>query len=464
MAPDFARGGPLQDAPARENKRSDFAFPAAGVMAVLLVTVFFTVASYPGFMSYDSLEALRQARSHVEGSQYPPFGSYVWRVLDWIWPGPSLMQLFQNALLLGSLVWILHSLRWNPIAQVVTVIAVAALPPLTGTMLVVWKDVAMAAFYAAGFAALVHARLRALPGKIWIAFGVLLLFCGMAYRFNAASGALPLLIYAVWVARARSGRREIVRAALGGTGLVLVLFVLVLVVNSFRFPSMERLERNTNMDGIMRYDLIGISRFSGESVTPARDGGMVDVAYLRKIYDPRHVNITAANDVEHRVAVQEPGEIARYWVAAIRQHPGDYLRHRAAVFREYIGLHRHEPFYVTHPSVDENKLGISHTPNALTPVAVGYVWKARYSILERAWVYYVAGLLSLVVFLPKRNRRFAGEAVAALGSGLLYLAPMFFISPAADVRYNFWSIWGALLCLVFVVSSLLAARSDGRAS
>jgi len=447
-----------------ESDRGRSAQVAAGILVVLAVSAFFTAASYPGFMSFDSLEALRQARTQVEGSQYPPFGSYVWRVLDWIWPGPTLMQLFQNGMLLGSLAWILQSLRWPPIAQVVTVIAVAALPPLAGTMLVVWKDVAMAAFYGAGFATFVHARRNPVPGKALLALGGLLVFCGMAYRFNAASGALPLLVYALWVGRAKSGPREVVRAVIGGTCLVFVLFALVWVVNSYRFPSMERLERNTNVDGIMRFDLIGISRYSGQSVVPARDGGLVNVAYLRMIYDPRHLNITSANDVAHRIANQPPGEIARTWLAAIKEHPGAYLRHRSAVFREYIGLHSHQVFYVTHPFVDPNNLGISHTPNALTRLAVGYVWNADDAFLERAWVYYLAALLSLAFFVERRNRRFAGEAVTALGSSLLYLAPMYFITPAADLRYNFWSIWGAVLCMVFVLSSLLAARSHDLAS
>lgn len=50
------------------------------------------LAVYPGFMSYDSLRALRDARGSVGGGTYPPFVSYVWRVFDWIWPGPALMR------------------------------------------------------------------------------------------------------------------------------------------------------------------------------------------------------------------------------------------------------------------------------------------------------------------------------------------------------------------------------------
>lgn len=436
------------------------------ILAVLLVTAFFTAASYPGFMSFDSIEALRQARFQVEGSQYPPFGSYVWRIFDAIWPGPTLMQLFQNALLLGSFAWILVLLRWHPLAQAAAVVAAAALPPITGTMLVVWKDVAVSAFFLSGLAMLFFVQQGAPRRRgAFLLLAVVLVFCGMAYRFNAASGAAPLLVYAAWLALdgdTMPGRR--LRALVAGTVLLFFLFAIVWVVNSFRFPAMERLERNTNMDSIMRFDLAGISRYSGVSVLPARGGGMVPVEYVRRIYDPRHLNITSANDTEGRLAKQAPGEIAQGWVAAVRAHPLAYLRHRLEVFRIYVGLHRGEVFYVTHPSVDQNTLGITHEPTALTRLAVGYVWERRNGVLNHPWVYYAAGLVALGFLFVKGRKRHRPAAFCALASGLLYLAPMFLITPAGDLRYNFWSIWGALLCLVFAASAWLPAAPDERAS
>lgn len=434
------------------------------VLAVILATAFFTAASYPGFMSFDSIEALRQARFQVEGSQYPPFGSYVWRIFDAIWPGPTLMQLVQNGLLLGSFAWVLVLLRWHPIAQVAAVVTVAALPPIAGTMLVVWKDVAVAAFFLAGFATLFFVQQRVPRQRAaFLVLAVALVFCGMAYRFNAASGAAPLLVYAAWLALdgdAVPGRR--LQALVSGTFLLFSLFAVVWVVNSFRFPTMERLERNTNMDSIMRFDLAGITRYSGISVLPARDGGMVPVEYVRRIYDPRHLNITSANDTEGRLARQEPGEIARSWVAAVRAHPLAYLRHRLEVFRIYVGLHRGEVFYVTHPSVDQNTLGVTHEPTALTRLAVGYIWERRNGVLNHPWVYYVAGLVALALLFLTGRTRHRAAAFCALASGLLYLAPMFLITPAGDLRYNFWSIWGALLCLVFVASAWLPRAPDER--
>jgi hypothetical protein len=339
-------------------------------------------------------------------------------------------------------------------------VLVVLLPPLAGTMLVVWKDVAVAAFYLAGFAFLFLAREKPTRSRTGLVIlGIVLVFCGMAYRFNAASGALPLIAYAVWLLRRGDSKHQRwLASSAWSLALLLFLFAGVWLVNSYRFPGFERLERNTNMDSIMRFDLVGISKFSDESVIRGADGRLVDVAYLKKIYDPRHLNLTSMNDVEKRLPTN-PASIAGAWRAAVAAHPRAYFKHRGEVFREYIGLHRHEVFYITHPSVDKNELGVEHEPNVLTRRAVAYMWQFRQSLVDRAWTYYLLGLISLALLFVCKVSRYRIEAFVLLASGLLYLLPMYFISPAADLRYNFWSIWGSLLCGVLALSAFASEFS-----
>ena len=425
-------------------------------LVALVVTGLITAASYPGFMSFDSIEALRQARGGVEGSQYPPFGSYVWRIFDWIWPGPTLMQLLQNGLLLMTLAAIFRALRWPVLLQASALIAFAILPPVMGVMLVVWKDVAVAAFYLASVYLLVIASLRPADQRgLLVAGAVVVLFFGMAYRFNAASGALPMAVFAVWLMSEGRGiwtRR--LTGLVGGFLLLLGLFAMVWFVNSYRFPSLERLERNTNMDSIMRFDLVGISKFSGQSTMSDRQGMPIPASYLAHIYDPRHLNITSLNDVRRLLPV-EMDNIGSQWISAIRENPMAYIHHRSAVMQEYVGLHGHEIFYVTHPSVDDNALGIRHEPNALTRRAVGHVWEHRASWIERAWVYYLMAAMMLIIMFLSGVRLYRTEAVLVIFSGLLYLAPMSFITPAGDLRYNFWSIVACLVGMAFSTTGLV---------
>jgi hypothetical protein len=60
---------------------------------------------YPGFMSYDTLHALRSARNGVIDSMWPPMVSYVWRVVDSIWVNPVSMLFSTNIFLIFFIVY-----------------------------------------------------------------------------------------------------------------------------------------------------------------------------------------------------------------------------------------------------------------------------------------------------------------------------------------------------------------------
>jgi len=428
--------------------------------AALVAACFVTAASYPGFMSYDSMQELLEARTFVDGSQYPPFGSYVWRLLDWIAPGPTLMQFVQNGLLLFSVAYLLNRTRLHVGFLLACLLAFVAAPPILGTMLVVWKDVAVAACYMAALALAVsisrtHGRERNL---VVAALSVFFVWCGMAYRFNAISGALSLIFYTVWKLRdARgTGPRVVVSFAIALV-CTAILCAAVWVLNNYRLPGFERLARNTNPDAIIAYDLIGISAFSNQPIVPSAKGGFVSPGYLKSIYDPRHLNITAANDHEHLVARSVDHMWSR-WLSAIASNPLAYLKHRASVFREYISLHQHEVFYVTQGGIAPNRLGITYTPTALSRRVVAYVWDARFSVFCRPWMYYVVALAFVAALGVRRKAPYKLEAVVALSSGYLYFALMFFITPAADLRYNLWSVSSAIIAIVFSIAGLVQGR------
>lgn len=419
------------------------------------LAILISAASYPGYMSFDSVETLRQARGAVEGSQYPPFGSYVWRVFDFIWPGPTLMQFVQNCLLLVSFACLIARTRLPVIFLIACVCGFAFVPPLFGTMIVVWKDVAVAACYMAALAFLASGRSERWPQmRTYIVLGLFLTWCGMAYRFNAATGAFPLAVLAVHQIRGKGiGSKVSLSTIISGGVLTVAMFTMVWLVNSYRFPTFERLERNTNSDSIMRYDLIGISAFSGVSVVPSVTGQPVPVPYLKSIYDPRHLNITGNNDVQKLVAGQIPN-ISSLWMRSIAAHPIAYLHHRADVFREYIGLHSHDVFYVTNPSIDANHLGVSFTPTSFKSWFATKMWDSRNSLFCRAYLYYVFAALLLVSAFIFGDKKYTQLAAFSLASGYLYLFPMFVITPAADLRYNCWSVAASILADIFSIASI----------
>jgi hypothetical protein len=69
----------------------------------LLTSLGVAALFYPGFMSYDTLHALRGARNGVTDSMWPPMVSYVWRAVDLVSSNPSAMHFSQVFLLLFSI-------------------------------------------------------------------------------------------------------------------------------------------------------------------------------------------------------------------------------------------------------------------------------------------------------------------------------------------------------------------------
>ncbi|MFY2598818.1 hypothetical protein ACOTHJ_30040 [Achromobacter xylosoxidans] len=430
-------------------------------LLALGAVIFITMASYPGYMSYDVIQDLRQARSAVEGNQYPPFSAYVWRLMDTLSPGPALMHFVQTAVFFFSAAFLVARTRAPLLLQLGLIAVLAIAPPLLGTMLVVWKDVAVGACFTLSLALLFAVGPeKTKPINFWLTFAAaFFVWCGMAYRFNAAPAALPLLLLIglVWIEEGASYR--FMKAIAAAVGIFLLFFALVWVINNFRLPTFERLARNTNADSIMTYDLIGISVFSGQSVIVGEDGKPIDVGYLKSIYDPRHLNLTGANDKEHRVVLR--AKIGREWISAILSHPIAYIQHRNAVFREYIGLHSHEVFYVTHGHIDENQLGVKFTSTDFKSRVVSELWDSRLTWAARAYIYYLVATLACLAALVLRAKPYRREWVIFYLSGLFYVLPMYVLSPAADLRYNFWAVAAACMATFFALAGIFA-RSAGK--
>ena len=67
------------------------------------LAVFLSVASflcfYPGSMTWDSLEQLRQARTGDYGDWHPPAMAFIWSLFIFIKDGPSMMLVFHISML-----------------------------------------------------------------------------------------------------------------------------------------------------------------------------------------------------------------------------------------------------------------------------------------------------------------------------------------------------------------------------
>lgn len=472
----------------------DVAFPSTGTTGIhpaqapyswavyvwaLAVALMVLWAVYPGFMSYDSLHALREARGAVQGGDYPPFVSYVWRVIELVAPGPAPMLFLQNLMLMMALAAFFVLAGVGAVGSLIGLTLIALAPALLGPMLVVWKDVALSACFGSAAAVLFMLQMRrASRPQLAFLVAVGLIFCGMAYRLNAAPGALPLLVWAfhlkcnLAVATARQGgsaRRAAVVLA-GGVLLTAVLSTLVVVVNGYRLPDLSPLGANSSLRSIQFYDLVGITARSGVSAfgVPGVDEATV-VQQSQSSFDPRHLNITLDADKSglflRYLRETPPDGVGAAWRRAVSSHPATYLAHRWGVFRELVGLAPREVFYPTHGTIDANEYGYTQQPGWASRGLLSWISRAcgqpsLAGLTCRSWPYHLAGLVAALVCVLVGSPAHRMTALAVYASGIAYLLPQFVVTPAADLRYTHWSVLASLLVCV-IASGALLSRSAG---
>ena len=419
-----------------------------------------TMAVYPGFMSYDSLHALEQARTGITSADWPPFVSYVWYPLDLIWPGPTLMHLVQNGLLLCSTAYIISQVTDNVYVRAIVLMAFTAISPILGPMLVVWKDIPVASTFCCAGALMMAAQLaqrRRLRATALI-LAPLLIFAGMAYRFNASSAAVPLLWWwsrLVFTARTSWADRY-ARPAVLSLGTLAILFLGVLMLSWYRLPDLSRLKPNAIFDTVMLYDLVGITKYSNETVMHLDrdpDGKEFSRDDVASIYTPQHGLITLGKLPAFATRTYTPDKIKEDWRHAVQRYPGAYLRHRLAVFRELIGATSKPVFYPTHYGVDQNNLGITFVPSILTTNVLNYVLSSSKTLVGRPFLYYLIAFLS-VLYSYAKNINTKHITLILYMSGILYLIPQFILNPASDSRYNFWAVVASLLTIILGTSGL----------
>jgi hypothetical protein len=439
------------------------------IFLALTLNFFVALAVWPGFMSWDSLFALKQLRQGITVSAYPPVVSYVWYLPDHLIPGPGGMLLLQNGILLGAVGLFLYSFRARILLSMGLLVLFVATPIILGPMLVVWKDIGMSAFLALAVALIVYASRK--KSLTLLTFGFVSLVIGGCYRLNAFPALLPIGLAGLLVLREirpeANWRRLMSIYAAGGVFAFLVIALSV----SFRLPDLRPLPRVFNSNMTQIHGLLGMSVCLGENLVPPefflRPASMSD---LERVYKPQHSQLSFTNgnpEFMQYTGFPRVSDLAARWRHAVISHPLCYLKQRLDVLAYLLGANKGAVFYPTHPLIDENDLGIKMQPTVLTQRLVGYIERAAQpawglpNALARGWFW---GLLAAVCCLALYIRRRPAWPLAALiyTSGVLYLAGSFFVVPAADARYAHWYVVTCFLSVALAISDAVSLSLERR--
>jgi hypothetical protein len=415
----------------------------------LLISLGVAALFYPGFMSYDTLHALRSARNGVIDSMWPPMVSYVWRVVDLVSLNPSAMHFSQVFLLLFSIFFIVFYFTKKISYATVFLLVYLSIPVVLGTVAVIWKDVLMAAFFMAAFAAIVFMRLLINKwGFVSLSLlAVFLIFLGVCSRHNAITGAVPLIFYLAWVLSSRilkSPAKLWLGVILLGSALTGAVFSTKSQLDNYSLPDFVKMNNSTDgfIQSVRVLDVAGASLCVGSNLF-SDIAPNISLAEIKSGYDPRHVNFSAS--LLGKVPIDN--RINSVWIKVAVKHPICLFYNKFQLTKYMIGADRGVQFLITSPSVDKNEYGYSLPESSLRDLAVSYIVQASQLPLFKPWFIYLISIGAFVYML--RVRALTAGHLTIFLSAIFYLAGLVLFGNAADARLPFYTTT-ALLLVTFI--------------
>ena len=432
-----------------------------------IVTV---AAFYPGVMSPDSLDQLRQARAWTYTTSVPPLMTLLWSALDSLVPGPALMLLLQVGAWWGGLYLLARRLvRAAPLTQAAVVLFVGLWPPLFAMIGTIWRDVHLTLALLMSIALLLRAEGR--PDRRMTATAGVLVAYASAVRVNAILSVIPLAGWVAW--QWSGGRAAIMSGARRRAALIACVVCLV-----FGGRWIERFIATTIVHPeqcVEVFDLVGISSRTGTNLVPGSIRNGFDrperiaasynaFTWLPAYWGPMRDGVL----VEPRLLSTEDratlAQIHGAWWSAVRAHPRAYLAHRAAVFAAAMGWDALPIFYPYERGVPVNDLGLVSRPSGfsalvyrgldLTPLRLPWIW--------RPWVFVWIDLMLLAACLRAWTQGVVTpRTVLVLSSALLYSLPYFVLAPAAELRYQHWSLAATFVALMLFAWELRSGSPAG---
>lgn len=414
----------------------------------------FFVHAYPGRMTRDSWDQLRQARTGVFLDDHPPLMQAIVWITDPIVAGPIGIVIAQSALFLVGAYWIFGRVMRARVAAL-SAVTLLLFPPVIAVMVVMWKDPMMAGALMFAVALLLSPRreLRlAGLGFVAIATGV---------RFNAlaATFAIVVLLFE-WKPL----------PALKRYGLALAVWVGVTLatfgINTLLTDRETHFFETTLVDDIvgtlkfvdgelpdveLRETLAGtMLRFDDDIHARLRAAYRADTMLWYVLGDARVFDLPLA-DVD-QLSPETRARISAAWKTIVLGNFGAYLRYRVDRFRVVIGLDDpawDDHLIVTHDYQDKATIwtfGVSTTTSRLQGTIDEGLEYLSHTWLFRPWLYLVLTLVLLV--LARRDALVAALLLSGLGIEL----SLFFLAHSPDYRYSHW-----MICTTLVAGVLLFA-------
>jgi uncharacterized membrane protein SirB2 len=443
--------------------------PPPAVLAIGWVIVI--VFAFPGMMTQDSFDHLREVRDSSYTDSHPPALAALWSIVDYVVAGPFGMLVFQTTLFLVG-IYLLFRRAFEPRAAAWIATGVFVFPPVALPMVVIWKDAPMAGFLAIGLAGLLAERKwQRIAGLIAIAGAI-------AVRYNAFAATLPLVVLVFeWPTVSQPATR--LKRWFRRYALATVVWVAVAVA-AFSFNAAITDQKMYPWHSTLAvFDIVGTLAFVDEDVPDRELEQMLtgtDLlvhtnihAAMRQLYSPTDfIQIISLdkypilwklpiNGYVPAPAAQRDAIGRAFW-DTITRYPTAYVQHRLSVMAAVLWLSSGRPVGM----VRSREFAF---PDYVKSLGMGTGWSKLQLKMTRwmlklskrtpifvPWIYAVISLL-LVPFAWRHR-----DMLALLASGLVLESSLLPLAVSPDYRYSHWMI----TCTVIAAIVLARRRTRGR--
>jgi len=408
-------------------------------------------AFYPGYVSQDSAEQYRQARTGELNTHHPPLMALVWMLTDRVIPGPGgIFVLFALVYWAGLALVAAHATRsrW---AKVMAVLGIGLWPPMIGLLAHVWKDVGLLAAFLLASGLLIRESRR--PSRVLLLAAFILIALGAGFRHNGLFAALPFMPYLAW--RWLRPDRPVEKSARPRVIAVAALAAIAAVTLAQLPDYLPQVERRSMWPTVALWDLAAVSVDEGRILIPdslLRPG--LTLQEIASNFDPS-TNTSTFQTNKIVLSLWAPytttqnRDLLRAWLALPFEHRSAYWRHRWRLTCLLFGSGAQgrpvgqvlQPEYqqlAGNPPIVPNQSAL----NRPALIALGSVIRTP---LFGGWLYLTLSVLVLVSCLRRSDRTRHALAATIAASGLCYALPLTVLSGAADFRYLSWLVGASMV-------------------
>ncbi|MBV4454533.1 MULTISPECIES: hypothetical protein [Pseudomonas] len=413
-------------------------------LASIIFSVVSVAAFYPGAMTWDSMDQLRQARAGEYTDWQPPAMAFIWSLLLNISDSPGGMLIFHYTLLWATALILFKWCIREEYRFGFLFLLLPILPWILNFQFTIWKDVGMAYAWGLAIAICIYFRDQNKFPRAAAIFVMILFVYGSLVRSNSLSASAFLMPFlAMSIFKLNTIKSTIAFMVLGCAITILAHLSVGALLQAKKTNSVSYVMFDDVMALKLRAVDVPLNFLTVQEVDAIRHCEYLNTHEIGAAFcisDEKFTSITR----EHYAALKAA------WLESVPSNLSVYASFRVNAFLNLIRSPSLLPYYYNEFHVKNPPFTVgseTRTPSTVERLVndfVNYSAQVAPSFFKPyAWL--LASMILTLYF--KVSRVFRGTSLWLLPmSGLSYVLAYLPITPAADLRYAYW------LCFITTIS------------